>query len=80
MTDLTKFVLLRLMVLIGIFLIASYVANQALAIALLTPPSEEASQLNSLTIRAWGYLIVSAILFVFGFWLLMRTIRQVNRT
>ena len=80
MRALTKFVLWRLVVLIGLFAAAIFAANQALAIALLTPPSESASQLDSLTVKAWGYLIVSAALFVFDLWLLVRTIKHVNRT
>ena len=78
MTDLTKFVYWRAVVWLGLFLMAIFAANQALTIALLTPPSVGATHLNSLAVRAWGYLIVSATLFVFDFWLLVRTIRKVN--
>lgn len=80
MTALTKFVLWRLVVLTGLFLVAIFAANQALAIALLAPLPERASQLESLAVKAWGYLIVSAVLFVFDLWLLVRTVKHVNRT
>ena len=81
MTTLTKFVLRRVMVLIGLFLVAGYAANQALAIALLTPPpSDGASHPTALVVKAWGYSIVSVVLFVFDLWLLVRTIKQVNRS
>jgi hypothetical protein len=78
MTALTKFVLWRFAALIGIFLVAILAANQALAIALLTP--ERTMQLDSLAIKAWGYLIVSAVLLVVDLMLLVWTIRRINHT
>jgi hypothetical protein len=79
MTAVKKFVLWRLVVLIGLLLLAIYAANQGLAIALLTPPSVQESQLEVLVVKAWGYLIVSAILFVFDVGLLVQTIRRINQ-
>jgi hypothetical protein len=81
MTALTKFVLWRVVVLTGTFFIALYMTNQALAIALLTPPPpNEASYPTALVVKVWGYLVISVVLFVFDVWLLVRTIREVNRT
>ena len=80
MKALTKFALWRLVALTALFLAAIFAVNQALAIALLAPPSVSASQLDSLTVKAWGYLIVSAALFVFSLWLLVRTIKEINHT
>lgn len=79
MTTLTKFVLRRLMLLAGLFLVAVLAANQGLAIALLTPPPP-ASYPVALSVKAWSYLILSMALFVFDVWLLVKTIKRVNRT
>lgn len=81
MTALTKFVLGRVMVLVGLFLVAIYAANQGLAIALLTPPPPDgATYPNDLVAKVWGYLIIALVLFVIDVWLLVRTIKQINRT
>ncbi len=80
MTALTKLVIWRLLALIVLFLVASYAANQALAIALLTPLHDHVPQPDSLAIKAWSYLVVSVVLFACGVWLLVRTITHVNRT
>lgn len=79
MTALTKFVLWRLVALIGLFVAAILAVNQSLAIALLSPFTEEASQRDSIALKSWSYLIVSAVLFAFDLWLLVQTVRQVNR-
>jgi hypothetical protein len=81
MTALTKFVLWRVVALIVIFLIVVYLTNQALAIALLTPPLPKGeSYPTALVVKVWAYLIISIVLVVFDVWLLVRTIKQVNRT
>jgi hypothetical protein len=80
MTALKKFVLRRVVVLIGLFLVAGYAVNQALAIALLTPPPPDGAPYpTTVVVKAWSYLSVSMFLFVFDIWLVVRTIKQVNR-
>ena len=80
MTALTKFVLWRLVVLIGLFSVAIYAATTAITVAWLSAFPENTSRLDSLTIKFWSYAVVSAVLLVFDLWLLVRTIRQINRT
>ena len=80
MTALTKFVLWRVVVLIGAFSIALYMTNHALAIALLTPPPPNGvSHPTALVVKVWGYLGISIVLFFFDVWLLVRTIKYINR-
>jgi hypothetical protein len=80
MTVLTKFVLWRLVVLIGLFLVAIYAAASAITVIWLSAFPENISRLDALTIKFWSYAVVSAALFVFDLWLLVRTIKHVNRT
>ena len=80
MTALKKFILWRLVALIGLFVAAIYAAGQSLAIASLSPFTEEAAQRDSIALKASSYLIVSAVLFVFDLWMLVQTIRRINHT
>ena len=69
----------HLVVLTGVLLVAIYATNQGLAIALLTPSSVQGSQLESLAVTAWSYMMASVVLIIFDVWLLLRTIRRLNQ-
>ena len=79
MTALRKFVDWRLVVLIGLFLLALWAGGQAITLAWLSAFPANASRIDSLTIRFWSYAVVAIILFVFDLWLLVGTIKHINR-
>lgn len=79
MTALSKFVAWRLLVLIGLFVLALWAGGQALTLAWLSAFPANASRLDSLTIKFWSYVVVAIILLVFDVWLLVGTIKHINR-
>ena len=79
MTPLKKFVLWRLVAIVGIFLAGFFTANSAITVAWLSAFPQNASRLDSLEVQFWSYTTISASLFVLDLWVLVRTIGQINR-
>jgi membrane protein implicated in regulation of membrane protease activity len=69
-----------MVVLIGLFLLALLAGGQAFTLVWLSAFPANSSRLDSLSIQFWSYAIISVALFVFDVWLLVRTIKQINRT
>jgi hypothetical protein len=65
-----------IVVMISLLLAAFFAAGQAIAMAWLSALQGQASQIESLELRFWSYVAISAVLLIVDLGLLVHTIRR----